>query len=289
MFSQKEILLMISVVSVLLVFIVVLTILDIKEYCKEKKKNEFLDLDKNEDQEEEPMIAATAINEEPVEVMEVHDTSSHPVEDEILIMDEVEEPVAHQVSPVQDVSHEEIVVNNVNNSINNEIVINDVEEEYVPHKISVSNELNKVVETLVDENRLENTITSFEEEQERTAIISLDELLKQSDTLYSSNEVTQYNEDNEPISIEEAINVLNNETILNETEKEVEIPQVVETVMEPEEKELYTHKENMPFISSIYGVVDADAAFENTANFEKMDRAKTNEFMARLREMNENK
>ena len=45
----------------------------------------------------------------------------------------------------------------------------------------------------------------------------------------------------------------------------------------------------MPFISSIYGFENDEMSFENTANYEKMDRAKTNEFMRRLKEMNENK
>lgn len=266
MFSQNEILLMILVVSVLLIFIVVLTILDIKEYRKSRNIIEEDLPDLEESLVEEKVVDIKPLAEEDmIEVLEVPDQKEEllPIEENIMPLKEKvilkEEPTVHEVK-------EEI----------HEI------DEYVPKKLSLDEELSKIEETMVDtDEKLENTITSFEEEQEKTAIISLDELLKHSDNLYSQNEITQYDDGNVPISIEEAMNVLNNEI------KEVETPKVLEETLK-EEKQVYTHKEEMPFISSIYGV-ENDVAFENTANYEKMDRAKTNEFMRKLREMSENK
>ena len=46
----------------------------------------------------------------------------------------------------------------------------------------------------------------FEIEQEECAIISLDELSKISNNLYDSNEFMQYDDGNEPITIDEVIN-----------------------------------------------------------------------------------
>lgn len=271
MFSQNEILLMIMVISVLLIFIIVLTILDIKEYKKEKSI----------DHSSLPDLNNTAIEEEKLEIK--------PLEDDLVEVLEVASDEKEEVLQIENVEEKldiEPIVIEEEPRINNQTDVH-MEEEYVPRKLSLDEELTKIEETMVDtDEKLEKTITSFEEEQERTAIISLDELLKHSDNLYSQNEVTQYNDDNAPISIDEAINTLSVEPIVNEV-KEVETPKVLEETLK-EEKPLYTHKEEMPFISSIYGI-ENDLSFENTANYEKMDRAKTNEFMRKLREMNENK
>lgn len=275
MFSQNEILLMILVVSVLLIFIVVLTILDIRDYHKEKNQNE-LDLDNVlEDNLLEQQVDIKPLEEEMVEVLEVPNEEK----EEVLQIDNHEEKLDVEPLTKENVVKEEVIPNNQYQTI-------DMDEEYMPRKLSLDEELSKIEETMVDtEEKLEKTITSFEEEQERTAIISLDELLKHSDNLYSQNEITQYNDDNAPISIEEAMMTMNNDVVIEN--KDVEIPQVLEESLK-EEKPLYTHKEDMPFISSIYGV-ENDLSFENTANYEKMDRAKTNEFMRKLKEMSENK
>lgn len=272
MFSQNELLLMILVVSVLLIFIVILTILDIKEYKKEKdlSLDDLKDLDNTVINEN--IVDIKPLESEAIEVLEVPDEEKS----EILQIDDINE----NIEPLK--IQEEIKFEEVNNQSNVNII-----EEFEPHKLSLNEELNKIEETMVDtDEKLEKTITSFEEEQERTAIISLDELLKHSDNLYSQNEITQYNDDNAPISIDEAINTLTGDATVNEI-KEVETPKVLEETLK-EEKPLYTHKEEMPFISSIYGI-ENDLSFENTANYEKMDRAKTNEFMRKLKEMNENK
>ena len=272
MFSQNELLLMILVVSVLLIFIVILTILDIKEYKKEKdlSLDDLKDLDNTVINEN--IVDIKPLESEAIEVLEVPEEEKS----EILQIDDINE----NIEPLK--IQEEIKYEEVNNQSNVNII-----EEFEPHKLSLNEELNKIEETMVDtDEKLEKTITSFEEEQERTAIISLDELLKHSDNLYSQNEITQYNDDNAPISIDEAINTLTGDATVNEI-KEVETPKVLEETLK-EEKPLYTHKEEMPFISSIYGI-ENDLSFENTANYEKMDRAKTNEFMRKLKEMNENK
>ncbi len=265
MFSQTEILLMIFVVSFLLIFIIILTILDIKEYRKNKNVLEFSE---DVDTElEEPLQKSC----DEVTIMEVEDNIHEKVEevkneinDNELFMEEEE------IIPVKIEKKEE------------EITYNDYQEE-MPKRVNLNEELIKVEETMVEESDIDNKALSFEEEQERTAIISIDELLEKSNDLYNENEYVQYDDGNEPISIDEVINMYNKE------EKEISIPEVREIVEEKKEtKELYTKKEEIPFISSIYGVEKNEMSFENTATYEKLDRAKSNEFMRELREKIEN-
>ena len=69
-----------------------------------------------------------------------------------------------------------------------------------------------------EEINLEDTVTNFELEQERTAIISYDELVKLGDTLYTTNEITQYDDGDEPITIDEVIKKFaNNDMVFENT------------------------------------------------------------------------
>ena len=56
-----------------------------------------------------------------------------------------------------------------------------------------------------DNKAVENIkLTNYEEEQEASAIISLDELIKKGRDIYEANELTQYkDEGNEPISLQD--------------------------------------------------------------------------------------
>lgn len=251
MFSQNEILLMILVVSVLLLVITILTVFDIVDYVKNKKK---LNIE-NKIVDEEEIVPLKKL--ESVEVLEVNN-------DEVMLSDIQEEKVDEPLI-------EEVL------SSDEPLFIEEVEEEKKVQNIDLASELNKALETIPDAN---DAITKFEEEQERTAIISLDELLKNSDNIYSQNELVQYDEGNEPISIDEVIERFNNE--------EKNVPLEMQNIVE--DKEVYSHKESVPFISSLYGIEKSDNSleFENTATYEKLTRSKNNEFMSKLREVNEN-
>lgn len=309
MFSQTEILLMIFVVSILLIFIIVLTVLDILEY----RKNKGIKVDDLEEDSLEP-----AVMQDEVTIMEVEDENIveqtnnvvyDKVNDEDLFVELEEDKEAtlnYMMEPVEVKMEEEKieplvvseieenpiepVVNNIvetNNIVEPEITYSDYANE-MPKRVNLNEELSKVEETMVSEDEIEKKALSFEEEQERTAIISLDELMQKSDDLYNENEVVQYDDGNEPISIDEIINMYNKE------EKEINIPEVQAIVEEKneepvmEKKELYTKKEEIPFISSVYGIEKNEMSFENTATYEKLDREKTNEFMRELKERIEN-
>lgn len=268
MFSQKELLLMIGIVGTLLVIISILTIIDIIEYARNKKKVMVLDDEdiKVEKEEESNKIDIVEVEDEKPNVNdEIHISNIDFKEELDPLIEEIEES-----EPVK-----------VNKEVDNPIIIEEKPEEVVVQKINNTNEIS--VEEQLDQalNTIPNevdAITKFEEEQERTAIISLDELKNKTEDLYNSNEVMQYDDGDEPISIEEIMNKFNKK---EDVSNEVEVK---------EERPIYTHKETTPFISMVYGIEKNDHSleFENTATYEKLSNA-NKDFMTRLREINEDK
>lgn len=245
---------MIMVVSVLLIFIVILTILDIKEYLKNKNENESLNIEEETINPKEDKIEAVLVEDE-------------KEKEDIPFFEEI--PDNNQM--------DEITLED-----DGEVLISDFKEE----SNDILEELNKVENTMVTTNQdLENTINSFEMEQERTAIISLDELMQKSDELYNENEFVQYDDGNEPITIDEVINMYNKE----KEQEEKSVPNVMADIVE-EKIEPYSRKESVPFISSVYGIEkNNNLEFENTATYEKLSRVQNREFMNKLREIKEEK
>ena len=286
MFSQNEIIIMIGVVGTLLICIIILTILDIKEYLKNKKGI------LNENLEFGPEYVEDNKNVEPVQLIEVPDLEEKNVlastvskevknNDEVLLeeMDDEKFEINDDNTYIQEVEED------IKEAIPiKEETINSLEEKKEKKKIELFEELDEMEENLPNK---KDDITNFEMEQERTAIISLDELLKKSNEIYNDNEIVQYDDGDEPISIDEVISRFRQESeIVKEEIKET--PMVMKSI-EEEKVEPYSRKESIPFISSVYGIEKSNNAleFENTANYEKLDREKYNDFVAKLREMNE--
>ena len=250
MFSQTEILLMIFVVSVLLLFIIVLTVLDIIEYRKNKNMIEEATLD-----EEDTIKESLTKKMEEVTITEVEDEiepvkSTYKEESDKDLFIEMEEEV-----PVK----KEIVESSNYEMMEYEPLISEVEE---------------------DNNVVAPEITYNDYQKETLTRVNLnEELSKVEETMVEEDEI---------ISIDEVISMYNKE------EKEINIPEVnaivEEKINEPKEekKELYTKREDIPFISSVYGIEKNEMSFENTATYDKLDREKTNEFMRELRERIEN-
>lgn len=110
--------------------------------------------------------------------------------------------------PVEDILFEEEEV-----IFKQPVVDKIVYEENVPNRDAAVEMLLNVEKTMAREEKFEDTITNFEMEQEKTAIISLDELSKISDNLYDVNEAKQYDDGDEPITIDEVIKKFNNSNI----------------------------------------------------------------------------
>lgn len=288
MFSQTELLLMIGVVSVLLFGITILTILDIRDYFKAKKG--LIEEDDSiltyQEEVKEPVVQVE--EEKPILVEETEDK-------EEIFLEELEDDIKEE--PIMEIETPKVVVETPVVEVNVPKV--EVEESKVEVEVPKEEvkEEKKKLDAFLEYEELESNlpnnkddVTNFEAEQERTAIISLDELMKRSNELYDSNEVVQYDDGNEPISIDEVIKMFkrDNDEVENFVE-EKEVPKEYQEVVE--EKVPYSKKETIPFISSVYGIEKDNNAleFENTATYEKLDRAKYNDFVTQLKEMNENK
>ncbi len=274
MFSQNELMLMIGVVSVLLISISVLTILDIRDYLKAKNGLIVEDDSLNEYLEEEKV--------EPITVTETADTlvvENKEEEKEEIFLEEMEDET-YEVKPEITKVEEEVVVPQVKD----EVLLSEVKPE--KKKLDAFLEYEEIENNLPNE---KDDVTNFEAEQERTAIISLDELMQRSNELYNDNEVVQYDDGNEPISIDEVIKMFRKDEVETPVVEAKEVPEAFKEVME--EKVPYSKKETIPFISSVYGIETDNSAleFENTATYEKLDREKYDDFVAQLKEMNENK
>ena len=314
-FTQNELIVMIGVVSVLLICITILTIIDIKEYLKAKKgvvleeEVSFGPTYQEEKEEEIAPVNVTIEEEKPEEVL-VNTSSTKEEKGNEIFLEELEdeefdtkkdvvEPIIQEVEEnvvqkVEDVKEEVVKKVEEVKEVKDEVLVSTIEKKE-KKRLDVLEELSEMEESLPNK---KDDVTNFELEQERTAIISLDELMQKSDELYNDNEYVQYDDGNEPITIDEVINRFNRENakveeVVEQLEEVKEVPKIVQEVVEeiPKKKvEPYSKKETIPFISSVYGIEKDNALeFENTATYEKLDRAHYNDFAQKLREMNENK
>lgn len=274
----------------------------------------------------EPVLVEKPVTIEPV-VPEKVDPVVIKIEQEpekVVTVDEVKE-----VEKIEDVSQKANEINNIEDTKEEPAVVLETLEEpeqkeeitytaIEPNKEEAQEELRRLTEELekAEEETKNIDLTSYEEAQERDAIISLDELIKKSKEMYESNELNQYeDEGNEPISLadlEKKFKEANEVVNAIETEETYEEPVLIENVEEPVKEEQLViddfinvnvdepkrpvYQENVkykpsPIISPIYGIEKepskTDIELENTANYEKLDEEikKTNEFLMTLREL----
>lgn len=260
----------------------------------------------------------------PVEALEVMDEKTESSQEETPLVIPIEEfNEEDAISTIEVENNQEYEENSIE-SIYNEVKEEVEQLQYTdpePNQEEAKEELRKVTEELIkQEQEASNNnidLTKFEEEQEENAIISLDELMQKSETLYQQNEVTQYqDEGNEPISLTDLEERMKNiqveiEAINQEEEKQ---PAIVSeaigtqtaTVSEKQKiilDDLNTIKDSSnayredvvfkssPIISPIFGIEESqnenNLELENTANYDKLDEEirKTNKFLATLKEL----
>ena len=261
-------------------------------------------------------------------VVEVNETENNKIESQELIGNNFKEESASTLA-----EQSEIIETN-----RTEVMLDSSEQEEIldytsaePNQTEAQAELRRLTEELTraEQEASKNIdLTSYEEMQEKEAIISLEELLKRSKEMYESNELNQYaDEGNEPISLEDLEKKVKESLEVEELSKIVDEPVKVISTIDPllvEEmpKEISDHSENnkfvmddfytikanetrnsktayqqyksMPVISPIYGLekdpTKTDLELENTANYEKLDEEikKTNEFIMTLKELQKN-
>lgn len=182
-----------------------------------------------------------------------------------------------------------------------ELIYTDIE----PDQETARLELKKIEEELRKQESISDieniALTNYEEQQEESAIISLEELLKKSKEMYEKNEITQYaDEGNEPISLQDLEKKFGEknenydepfiiEDVVPENSEKVEIEELIIEDTKPvvKEEKKFTIS---PVISPIYGLQKSptsDLELENTADYDKLDEEikKTNDFLTTLKDL----
>lgn len=256
LFTDAEILIMVSVIGFLVLMVVILSISEFLSGKKEKKlEKEKKEMILKEGVVEEKMVT-NSFNEftETKTIAKEIEPISKPVEIEPLIVD---------LDPISVVKIESEENKNLNSREKAQI------------------ELLKVEEELEHTPSLEDTITNLEALEEENAIISYQELL-------TSRDLDTVNSDDgdEPISILEVFKMFDD----NNQEKS-ELTETIEKL--PLEQAYQGEFSSTPYLSPISGIESEnlnEIQLENTANLEKLEKEirKTNEFLNILNELKKN-
>lgn len=255
LFTEKELIIMLSVVCSLLLIVIILTISDIlnrkKEIILEEEQEELSPVQKEEMVEMTTQVQEEVLENNNIEIQEVNEV----VTDEEIESLDLEPPMIKKIETV---------------------------ETNLDNKEKALVELAKIEDTLEHQISLEDTLTNLETIEEENAIISYQELLE------NTNELTTVMEDDgdEPITLDEVFKLFNGNNddgiIINESLEALPI------------EEAYQGEFNSsPYLSPINGVEGenlADIQLENTANLEKLDKEirKTNQFLNILNELKKN-
>ena len=230
-------------------------------------------------------VALTEDVEDLEEIVEIEDLVEEVQENK------VEEPVI-EVENLEDLNDIEF---------KEELIYTDIE----PDQETARLELKKIEEELRKQESISDieniALTNYEEQQEESAIISLEELLKKSKEMYEKNEITQYaDERNEPISLQDLEKKFGEknenydepfiiEDVVPENSEKVEIEELIIEDTKPvvKEEKKFTIS---PVISPIYGLQKSstsDLELENTADYDKLDEEikKTTDFLTTLKDL----
>lgn len=335
--TSQEIIVVYILIGIACFLYFVIVLFD-KNYYKRKRKQNTKELNKiiedinqldsnsignqTEKLPQEPVILEQISTEEPVvvkppEVVAMNEvamkeeaiTSPSIIEEKLEVTKEAENLVLDNMLGVKE---EVLVVEERQEKDSKELEYTDIE----PNPVEAQAELQKLTEALekAEEETKSIELTSFEEEQEQNAIISLDELLTKGKAMYENNEFDLLeDEGDEPISLQDLELRMNKK---KETTQEI-VPEVIEepVIIEPiqekmildefnnikieEAKPMYQVErkfQSSPVISPVYGIEKeqtssiTDIALENTANYDKLDDEirKTNEFLMTLKELQKN-
>lgn len=270
---------------------------ELRRQEEEKKLQEIKVVEKIE----EPVVIESVTTEEEI-VEEI--TPKEEVIDKATI-EEVNVVEVKEETPVEvQIVEQKEEVSDIANAINEQLIKEEIEtkEANLQKANEVQEDLNELLEI-----GIEQKIAEYEDEQERKAIISVEEFNKISDEMYDSNEVIQMSyedEGNEPISIEEL------ETLYNTREMKAIKLEDFETVQPVDEKEAILKDADIkkledlppiaiekkfkssPFISPVFGISETKESLEleQTANLDKLNEEikKTNEFLKTLKELQKN-
>ena len=302
LFTSREIIVVYITTIVACVLYFIISSLD-KSFSKRKQKQNTRELKKLVEEVKEAEIVDSKAIEEVQDMDDMVYVEPVISKDKALINLEdllnKEEPAKKKEEPILEPKVEPVMT-----EIKEDIKYTDI----TPNKSEAQLELQKLTEELEQAQTEENIdLTAYEEEQERDAIISIDELMEKTKKLYDADELSKYEDQgDEPISLKD----------LGLEEKDFTEEPVITNVIvdEPAKQEqmvidnsnnlkvpssnnkAYSNANNYkssPIISPIYGIekeTTEDIELENTANYEKLDQEikKTNEFLVTMKELQKN-
>lgn len=149
-------------------------------------------------------------------------------------------------------------------------------------QIRVEEITNALNNAKIDEKIEEDKYKKFEEEQEKNAIISYNELKDSFDRIYSESEKVQYIEDdNIPINIDELYKLKEEQ---DEPQKVV-LEDLSNMVNSPKVEEVHSTFKSSPLISPVYGIQQPPVV---ESKIDDTDIKNANQFLQNLRELQTN-
>ena len=206
--TSKEIMVVYIVAIVACTLCFVIYLID-KNYYKRKQRHNTRELNKlveevNEVIEEEYEINQPEIIDTPI----LTPVMTTPVEEAIKV-EEIKEDSITMEEEVEILDVENLILETMIEETKEEPVKVEEELTYTSVEPDVKQAQEELMRLTAELEKAEQEtknidLTSYEEEQEENAIISLEELVRKSKEMYETNEITQYeDEGNEPISLED--------------------------------------------------------------------------------------
>lgn len=267
-----------GLIALVIVLIIVIIILDKRE-SKKKPQNLFDTLnmkiiaDPNSYTNESTKVESSEVSLQP-EIIEVEQ--------------QIQEKTFHDLEPIPEVkTFSEVDLKGIADSNDDQYIESELEKTQAQLRVEEITAALKKAQ--VEEKIQEDKYAKFEEEQEKNAIISYNELKESFDRLYSENEKIQYLEDDEiPINIDELYQLSNQQ----EDKKKEELPKAkledltgFATSKQENQPVSNSTFKSSPLISPVYGIQKPPVQVKSTVDTEIQD---ANQFLQNLKELKNN-
>lgn len=282
---SNELIFVYGLIALVIILILVIIIIDRKER-KQKPKNLFdtlnmkiiSNLEESNHNDTKEVEEIQPISNQP-ETIEINHQEKTVRFDDLEPIPEVKPISSNGAADIYDIESKELETEEL-------YVETDLEKTQA--QIRVEEITNALKQAQIEEQIQEDKYSKFEEEQEKNAIISYEQLKESFDKLYSENEKIQYLEDDEiPINIEELYQLKNDKPI---TEEKTEMKKVKledfssMTTNVPETKPTSTFKSS-PVISPVYGIQKEEPLVKPIVDTEIQS---ANQFLQSLKELKNN-
>lgn len=282
---SNELIFVYGLIALVIILILVIIIIDRKE-SKQKPKNLFdtlnmkiiSNLEESNHNDTKEVEEIQSISNQP-ETIEINHQEKTVRFDDLEPIPEVKPISSNGAADIYDIESKELETEEL-------YVETDLEKTQA--QIRVEEITNALKQAQIEEQIQEDKYSKFEEEQEKNAIISYEQLKESFDKLYSENEKIQYLEDDEiPINIDELYQLKNEKPLAEEKieTKKVKLEDFSNmTTSVPETKPTSTFKSS-PVISPVYGIQKEEPLVKPVVDTEIQS---ANQFLQSLKELKNN-